>query len=113
MAGDVHPLAAQPDFPAVFEIGEVFSAVTYRHRADSTALAACGFAPPGRRRTIYPMGKLDGKVALLAGCSPNINGGIALGLAAEGARLVCADVQPAYAEACAGDIRRRGGQAIG
>ena len=59
------------------------------------------------------MAKLDRKVALLAGCSPNINGGIALGLAAEGARLVCADVQAAYAEACAADIRRRGGQAIG
>ncbi|HEX6512722.1 MAG TPA: SDR family NAD(P)-dependent oxidoreductase, partial [Chloroflexota bacterium] len=58
------------------------------------------------------MGKLDGKVALLTGSSPNINGGIALGLAAEGARLVCVDVQLDYAEACAADIRKRGGQAI-
>ena len=30
--------------------------------------------------------KLDGKVALITGTSPNIGGGIALGLAAEGAK---------------------------
>jgi NAD(P)-dependent dehydrogenase (short-subunit alcohol dehydrogenase family) len=58
------------------------------------------------------MGKLDGKVVLLTGSSPNINGGIALGMAAEGAKLVCVDVQPDYAQACAEDIRKRGGQAI-
>ncbi|HEY8692419.1 MAG TPA: SDR family NAD(P)-dependent oxidoreductase [Chloroflexota bacterium] len=58
------------------------------------------------------MGKLDGKVVLLTGSSPNINGGIALGLAAEGAKLVCVDIQPDYAEACAEDVRKRGGQAI-
>jgi len=55
---------------------------------------------------------LAGKVALLAGCSPNINAGIALELAAAGARLVCVDVQPAYAEACAQAVERAGGGAI-
>lgn len=59
------------------------------------------------------MGKLEGKVVLLVGSSPNLNAGIALGMAAEGARLVCVDVQPSYAEACAADIRNRGGEAIG
>ncbi len=56
--------------------------------------------------------KLLGRVALITGCSPNINGGIAYGLADEGARLVCVDVNPAYAEACAAGIRRRGGDAL-
>ena len=37
--------------------------------------------------------KLDGKVALITGTSPNIGGGIARGLAAEGAKLVCVDAQ--------------------
>src|SRR5437016_5630996 len=59
------------------------------------------------------MGKLDGKVALITGSSPNINGGIAYGLADEGAKLVCVDVQADYAERCAEFIHRRGGQAIG
>jgi NAD(P)-dependent dehydrogenase (short-subunit alcohol dehydrogenase family) len=59
------------------------------------------------------MGKLDGRVALITGSSPNINGGIAYGLADEGARLVCVDVQQDYASRCAEFIRKRGGQAIG
>src|SRR5438067_2140791 len=57
--------------------------------------------------------KLAGKVALLAGSSPNINAGIAYGLADEGARVVCVDVNPAYANACAAAIRQRGGDALG
>ncbi len=57
--------------------------------------------------------KLAGKVALLTGSSPNINGGIAYGLAEEGAQLVCVDVNAAYAEACAAGIRQRGGDALG
>jgi NAD(P)-dependent dehydrogenase (short-subunit alcohol dehydrogenase family) len=57
--------------------------------------------------------KLAGKVALLAGSSPNINAGIAYGLADEGAKLVCVDVNPSYAEGCAAAIRRRGGDALG
>lgn len=56
--------------------------------------------------------RLDGKVALMAGCSPNINAGIAVELAAAGAKLVCVDVEPAYAEACAHAIERAGGAAI-
>src|SRR3982750_3870059 len=59
------------------------------------------------------MGKLDGKIALITGSSPNINGGIAYGLADEGAKLVCVDVNAAYAEGCAAGIRRRGGDALG
>lgn len=57
--------------------------------------------------------KLAGKVALITGTSPNIGGGIAEGLAAEGARLVCVDVQADYAHACAEAIKKRGGTAIG
>jgi NAD(P)-dependent dehydrogenase (short-subunit alcohol dehydrogenase family) len=57
--------------------------------------------------------KLAGKVALLAGSSPNINAGIAYGLADEGAKVVCVDVNPTYADACAAAIRGRGGDALG
>lgn len=57
--------------------------------------------------------KLDGKVAILSGCSPNINAGIAYALAEEGASVVCADVQSAFAEGCARAIRDRGGKALG
>jgi NAD(P)-dependent dehydrogenase (short-subunit alcohol dehydrogenase family) len=56
--------------------------------------------------------KLRNKVALVVGCSPNINAGIALALADEGAKLVCADIQREYAEACAKAIRDNGGDAI-
>jgi NAD(P)-dependent dehydrogenase (short-subunit alcohol dehydrogenase family) len=57
--------------------------------------------------------RLAGRVALVTGCSPSINAGIAYGLADEGARLVCCDLRPDYAGACARAIRERGGQAIG
>jgi len=57
--------------------------------------------------------KLDGKVALITGTSPNIGGGIALGLAAEGAKLVCVDAQADKAEQCAAHIQRQGGDALG
>lgn len=56
--------------------------------------------------------KLKGKSALMVGCSPLINGGIALGLAGEGARLVCVDIDLSLAEACAKAIRRAGGEAV-
>lgn len=59
------------------------------------------------------MGRLEGKVAIVTGTSPNIGGGIAEGLADEGARLVCLDVQPDNAAQCADAITRRGGRAIG
>lgn len=55
---------------------------------------------------------LAGKVALVTGSGPNIGGGIAYGLADEGAKLVCADARADYAEACALAIRKRGGEAI-
>lgn len=58
------------------------------------------------------MNRLEGKVALMVGCSPNINGAIAVGLAREGARLVCIDINPALAEACAREITDGGGEAI-
>lgn len=56
--------------------------------------------------------KLAGKVALIAGCSPNINAGIALALAEAGARLVCVDLEPAFAWGCASAVIRQGGAAI-
>jgi NAD(P)-dependent dehydrogenase (short-subunit alcohol dehydrogenase family) len=55
--------------------------------------------------------RLAGRVALVTGCGPNINGGIAYGLADEGATVVCADLRADYAEACARAIGKRGGQA--
>jgi NAD(P)-dependent dehydrogenase (short-subunit alcohol dehydrogenase family) len=57
--------------------------------------------------------KLDGKVAVVAGTSANIGGGRAEGLAAEGAALVCVDVQQENAADCARYIERQGGRAIG
>jgi NAD(P)-dependent dehydrogenase (short-subunit alcohol dehydrogenase family) len=57
--------------------------------------------------------KLAGKVAFIAGTSPNIGGGIAEGMADEGAKIVCVDVNPDYANRCAEAITKRGGQAVG
>ena len=57
--------------------------------------------------------KLAGKVAIVTGTSPNIGGGIAEGLAAEGARVVCVDVEADNAQQCAAAITARGGQALG
>jgi NAD(P)-dependent dehydrogenase (short-subunit alcohol dehydrogenase family) len=57
--------------------------------------------------------RLAGKVAVVTGTSPNINGEIAAHLAAEGARLVCVDANARYAAACAAAIRRQGGEALG
>ena len=57
--------------------------------------------------------KLDGKTALVTGTSPNICGGIAEGLADEGARIVCVDREPQYANGCAESIVQRGGEAVG
>ncbi len=56
--------------------------------------------------------KLEGKVALVTGTSPNIMGGIAEGLAAEGADLVCVDINPTYAEQCAKSVTDAGRRAI-
>lgn len=57
--------------------------------------------------------KLSGKVALITGTSPNIGGGIAEGLADQGAKIVCVDVVPDNAHQCAAAITQRGGHAIG
>lgn len=57
--------------------------------------------------------RLDGKVAMVTGTSPNIGAGIAGGLAEEGAKVVCVDVSADNAQECAAWITGRGGQAIG
>src|SRR5215510_5109308 len=57
--------------------------------------------------------KLSGKVAIVTGTSPNIGGGIAGGLADEGAKVVCVDVVRENAEQCAAWITKRGGQSLG
>ena len=56
--------------------------------------------------------KLSGKVAIVTGTSPNIGGGIAGGLADDGATVVCVDVVADNAEQCAAWIRTRGGDAL-
>jgi len=57
--------------------------------------------------------KLSDKVAVVTGTSPNIGGGIAEGLAAEGATLVCVDARSENAVDCAKFINGTGGRAIG
>ena len=57
--------------------------------------------------------KLAGKVAIVTGTSPNIGGGIAGGLADEGAQVVCVDVVADNAQQCAAWITKRGGDALG
>jgi NAD(P)-dependent dehydrogenase (short-subunit alcohol dehydrogenase family) len=56
--------------------------------------------------------RLAGKVAIVTGTSPNIGGGIAQGLADEGARVVCVDLVPENARQCADWITARGGEAL-
>lgn len=57
--------------------------------------------------------QLHNKVALITGTSPNICGGIAIGMAEAGAKVVCIDVQPDNAHQCAAHITQRGGEALG
>src|SRR5437667_11387129 len=57
--------------------------------------------------------KLQGKVALITGTSPNICGGIAEGMAEEGAKVVCVDIQPENAHRCADYLKQRGAEALG
>lgn len=59
------------------------------------------------------MSRLAGKVVVVTGTSPNIGGGIAEGLADEGARVVCVDIDVDDAMQCAESIKRRGGDALG
>jgi glucose 1-dehydrogenase len=57
------------------------------------------------------MGRVDGKVALVAGSGGGIGGAGAAGLAREGAALLCADIDAAAAGATAARIRDAGGRA--
>ncbi len=57
--------------------------------------------------------KLQGRVAMISGSSPNIGGGIAEALAGAGATIVAVDVSAETAQACARAIMARGGQALG
>lgn len=56
--------------------------------------------------------KLEGKVAIVTGTSPNIGGAIAEGLAAEGAAVACFDSRAENARDCAESISRAGGKAV-
>ncbi len=66
--------------------------------------------PDGAAATLNRM-KLSGKVALVTGTSTNIGGGIAEGLASEGAALVCVDTRAENAADCAHYIKSTGGRA--
>src|ERR671918_2435317 len=77
-------------------------------RARAAAAASRRRLGGGRARV-----RLAGKVAIVTGTSPNIGGGIAQGLADEGARVVCVDVVADNARQCAEWITRRGGEALG
>jgi NAD(P)-dependent dehydrogenase (short-subunit alcohol dehydrogenase family) len=57
--------------------------------------------------------KLAGRVAMVTGTSPNIGGGIAEELAAEGADVACVDRESRNAEDCAAAIRALGRRALG
>ena len=56
--------------------------------------------------------KLEGKVALVTGTSPNIMGGIAEGLADEGADIICVDINATYAERCSESVMDKGRRSI-
>jgi len=58
------------------------------------------------------MGRVEGKVALVAGAAGGIGGAGAEGLAQEGAAVICADIDAAAAEAVTARIRAAGGRAI-
>ncbi len=58
-------------------------------------------------------GKLSGKVALVTGAASGIGQASARALAAEGARVACADLNAEGAEAVAKEIAAAGGEAIG
>jgi NAD(P)-dependent dehydrogenase (short-subunit alcohol dehydrogenase family) len=57
--------------------------------------------------------RLNGKVAMITGTSPNIGGGIAEALAREGAAIVAVDARRDNAEDCARYIAQTGGRALG
>lgn len=55
---------------------------------------------------------LDGKVAIVTGVGPNIGGGIALALAAYGAKVACNDLTAEAAQASVDRIEAHGGEAM-
>jgi len=57
--------------------------------------------------------KLQGKVAIVTGTSPNIGGGIVEALAAAGAAIVAVDARKENSEGCAHAVKAAGGRAIG
>jgi len=57
--------------------------------------------------------KLKDRVAIVTGTSPNIGGGIAEELAAEGAIIVAVDAHAANARDCAAYVEKSGGRALG
>src|SRR5260370_22662645 len=57
------------------------------------------------------MGRVEGKVGLVAGAGGGIGGAGALGLGREGAAVVCADIDAAAADTAAAQIRTAGGRA--
>jgi 3-hydroxybutyrate dehydrogenase len=59
------------------------------------------------------MGRLDRKVAIITGAASGIGKEIAKRFAAEGAKIVIADLQMSSAEAAAAEIKRDGGNAMG
>jgi len=56
--------------------------------------------------------KLEGKVAVVTGTSPNIGAGIAAAFADEAARVVCVDVTADNANQCAGWLKERGAETM-
>ncbi len=58
------------------------------------------------------MGRLDGKVAIITGAASGMGRAMARLFAAEGARLVLADVDMSGGEAVTGDIKANGGDAV-
>jgi NAD(P)-dependent dehydrogenase (short-subunit alcohol dehydrogenase family) len=58
------------------------------------------------------VGRLDGKVAIITGAASGMGRAMARLFAAEGARLVLADVDMSGGEAVTGDIKANGGEAV-
>ena len=56
--------------------------------------------------------RLEGKVAIVTGTSPNIGGTLACGLAAAGAKVACTDISADVAYKCAARIEEQGGEAL-
>jgi 3-oxoacyl-[acyl-carrier protein] reductase len=56
--------------------------------------------------------KLEGRVAVITGAASGIGAATALAMAAEGARVVVADIDEAGAKATVAGIERRGGRAV-